>query len=98
MAGREVIWADAAKADAYRILEYWNERNSSGSFSKKLLSEFDEAARQISQHPRIGKNTDVEGVRYIMVRDYAITYHVTEKIIHIVSVWDERRDPEKKPI
>jgi len=98
MARKEVIWTDDAKLDLYDILEYWDNRNGSKAFSTKLLQEFDEAAERIGNFPFHGKESETEDVRDIIVRHYAITYHVSENIIHIISVWDERRNPQTRPI
>jgi plasmid stabilization system protein ParE len=98
MAGKTVIWTDDAKSDLYDILEYWDDRNRSKAFSTKLLREFDDAAERIGSYPFHGKEAEVEDVCYIIVRHYAITYHLSENIIHIISVWDERRNPQTRPI
>jgi len=98
MAQKKVIWTDEAKEDRKQILQYWAKRNRSKVYSEKLFGEFKDGSKAIAKQPFIGKATDVEDVRYIMVRDYAITYHISENLIHILSVWDERRDPETRPI
>ncbi|MCB9185378.1 MAG: type II toxin-antitoxin system RelE/ParE family toxin [Flavobacteriales bacterium] len=98
MVEKEVIWTGEAKFDVQNILDYWIERNGSTTYSEKLLDEFDEMGKQIGKYPSIGKTTEIEDVRYAIVRTYAITYHISENIIHILSVWDERRDPETRPV
>ena len=70
MARKEVIWTDDAKLDLYDILEYWDNRNRSKAFSTKLLQDFAEAAERISSFPFHGKESEVEEVRYIVIRHY----------------------------
>lgn len=68
------------------------------TFSEKLFREFQHASKALREQPFMGKSTEVEDTRYIIVRYYAITYHISENIIHIISVWDERRNPQTRPI
>ena len=55
---KQIIWSKRAQTDRKEILKYWNKRNKSNTYSKKLNGLFKEAVRLISQYPEIRKFTD----------------------------------------
>lgn len=91
---KQIIWSKLAHQDRYNILEYWIKRNKSTLYSKKLNQIFIGAADLISKHPKIGKQTELAGIRYKIVRDYLFTYRETTEYIEILTIWDSRQDPE----
>jgi toxin YoeB len=91
---KQIIWSKLALQDRRNILEYWIKRNKSNSYSKKLNQIFIETADLISKHPKIGKQTELTGIRYKVVRDYLFTYRETKKSIEVLTIWDSRQDPE----
>ena len=56
---------------------------------------FEVTADLISKHPKIGKDTDIIGVRIKTIKDYFFTYRETETTIEILTIWDSRQDPSK---
>lgn len=55
---KQVIWSRRSHNERIEILKYWNDRNKSTDYSKKLNRLFIEAVKLISIHPNIGKLTD----------------------------------------
>ena len=92
---KQIIWSEKAQQDKKDILQYWQLRNKSNAYSKKLNELFKEAIKIICDFPKIGKPTDFENVRIKIVRDYFIIYEETEKHIYILTIWDSRQDQEK---
>jgi plasmid stabilization system protein ParE len=92
---KQIIGSKLALQDRYNVLDYWIKRNKSASYSKRLNQIFKDTADLISKHPKIGKQTELEGIRYKVVRDYLFTYRETIKCIEILTIWDSRQDPEK---
>jgi toxin YoeB len=92
---RQVVWSLRSQNDRKKIFAYWNQRNKSNTYSKKLNSLFKEAVKLIVDYSKIGKQSSVKGVRVKIVRDYHILYEVTETEIHILTIWDSHQDPEK---
>lgn len=92
---KQIIWSLRAQDDRKEILSYWNNRNKSNAYSKKLNQLFKEAVKLISEFPQIGRPTDIENIRIKIVRDYLIVYEETSIHIHVLTIWDGRRDPEK---
>ena len=95
---KRVIWTKNAQKDRKEIFEYWNERNKSKIYSKKLNTLFNHSVNLLKSRPEIGKKTDIENVRIKIVRDYLIFYELSENIIYILTVWDSRQDPSELEI
>ena len=92
---KQIIWSRLAHTNRLDILDYWNKRNKSNTYSKKLNKIFEHTADLISKYPRIGKQTELVSIRYKIVKDYLFTYRESEKFIEILTIWDSRQDPEK---
>ena len=94
---KQITWTYTAQQDRLEILRYWRIRNQSNVYSKKLNVLFKKAILIIAVHPHIGRPTTIEKVRVKLVRDYLIFYEVNEDQIFILSIWDNRRNPEEAP-
>jgi toxin YoeB len=90
---KRIVWTDKAQSDRFSIFEYWNNRNKSKQYSKKLNSLINETLTVVSKHPLVGKRTDIENVRAKLLRDYLIVYEETENVIVVLTIWDNRRNP-----
>ncbi len=53
---KQIIWSRKAQNDRKEIFRYWNKRNKSKLYSKKLNKLFKEAVKLISEYPEIGKH------------------------------------------
>ncbi len=91
---KKIIWSLNAQRDRKNILLYWNKRNKSNRYSIKLNKLFTDAIKIVSKYPGIGKLTDKENIRIKIVKDYLIIYEDIETEIHILTIWDSRRDSE----
>lgn len=92
---RQIVWSRRAQKDRRAILEYWIQRNNSTAYSRKLDALLREAVKLISEFPLIGSPTNVDDVRIKSVGDYLIFYVESQERIHVLTIWDRRRDPEK---
>ncbi len=92
---RKIIWSNLALAQRKEIFNYWNNRNKSSIYSKKLNTLFNQSILAISLHPTIGKKTSYENIRVKVAANYLITYQVQEKKLVIVAIWDGRQNPLK---
>ena len=54
---RRIIWSKRAQLDRKSILTYWNKRNKSKVYSKKLNSQFIKAIDLIAIHSQAGIET-----------------------------------------
>ena len=91
----KVVWSTVAINNRNEILKYWNNRNKSTNYSKKLRILISEAIQTIQAHPNIGKPTDRIDTRIKIVKDYFIIYRIKNEEIRIVDFWDSRQNPIK---
>jgi len=91
----KVFWTSTAKRQRDHVFEYWNERNNSTSYSKKLNLTIKERIIILKSHSDIGKQTEFENTRSINMGHYSIFYKREGKNIFITGFWDNRQDPIK---
>ena len=76
------------------ILTFYDERNGSDRFSKKLLKMFHRQIRLAASMPEIGRLTDTPGVRILFVERFAIESQIRDKVILIIDIYSCETDPE----
>ena len=91
---RKIIWTERSRNDRIAIFSFWNERNQSFNYSKRLNSLIKESLKLICKYPAIGKLTKKENVRLKILKEYLIIYEITEREIVVLSLWDCRQNPE----
>lgn len=92
---KQIIWSERAINDLIQIFEYWNFRNKSTNYSKKLNEIFNTAIALISNHSSIGRPSQIENIKIKTVKDYLVIYEDTNEMIIILTIWDSRRNPEE---
>ena len=92
---KQIIWSKLAHNDRLNILDYWIKRNKSVTYSKRLNQIFEYTADLISKYPKLGKQTEIEGIRFKIIKDYLFTYRESKEFVEILTIWDSRQDPEK---
>jgi plasmid stabilization system protein ParE len=91
---KQVIWSTKASKELFDILEFWNSNNLSTTYSKNLYQKIQINIKYISENNFIGKSSDIEGVRVVVISNYLLSYQISEKYIEILSLFDGRRNPE----
>ncbi|MCX6220937.1 MAG: type II toxin-antitoxin system RelE/ParE family toxin [Bacteroidia bacterium] len=91
---RQIIWTQRAQKDRIEIFSFWNDRNKSVIYSKKLNELIKESLVLICKHPLIGRLTNKENVRVKVLREYLIIYEISINEIVVLSIWDCRQNPE----
>lgn len=79
----KVAWTNTALSQRNQNFEYWNERNKSKSFSKKLNSRIKDRILQVKEFPQIGVKTNFLDYRIITLGDFNIVYKIKEATIII---------------
>ena len=92
---KRIIQTQRALEEKIEILKYWNNRNKSNEYSKKLNQLFLDSTQLIQKFPSLGRPTEDPLVKNILARDYLIFYVETETAYNIVHIWDERRNPNE---
>lgn len=92
---KRIIWSEDAYLDKVQIFSYWNKRNKSNLYSKKLNRLFNDTIKSILETPSMGRKTNVENIKRIIARDYFLIYEENETTLTILRIWDSRQDPNK---
>jgi len=94
MAKRKLIWSQIAKIKLFEILDFFNGRNNSTTYSQKLYTKIVREASVLIKHPEIGIKTDIDDVRCLIIDNYMVFYEQNETNIIIHTIWDTRQNPE----
>ena len=78
------------------ILKFFDERNGSDNFSKKLLKMIHKQIKLASTMPEIGRLTDFPGVRILFVERFAIDYQIRDNVILIIDIYSCQTDPDTR--
>ena len=73
MAKRKIVWSNRAKIRLLDILEFYQERNKSKTYSIKLYKGITKEAKLLLKHPDIGLKTTDESIRGFII-GYFILY------------------------
>ena len=92
---RKIIWSKRAQQDRYSIFKYWNKRNNSNNYSKRLNTLFIAAAEFVAHNPTTGKQTDRQNIRIKFVSHFALLYEIRKSELHLLTIFDTRQDPDK---
>ena len=71
MAQLKVFWTEIAIKQRNYIFEYWNERNKSAEYSKRLNRKIIERITLLKSQPKLGKQTDFKDIRVISLGHYS---------------------------
>ncbi len=58
MAQRQIIWSQRAEEELYHVLEFYNGRNGSTTYSKKLLSSVDKLINLLPKNKYLGRRSE----------------------------------------
>lgn len=95
MAERVIVWTSNAKIELKHILEFYNFRNKTKTYSQKLLRKIQSELNLLILQPTIGKKTDIINVRGLVIENFILYYEVNESNIIILSFWDTRQNPDR---
>lgn len=92
---KQIIWSDRATNDLLEIFEYWVTRNKSNNYNKKLNILFNKSIDLIASYSSIGRPTQIKNIKVKVIKDYQLIYEDSPELIIILTIWDNRRNPEK---
>ncbi|MGM0933183.1 MAG: type II toxin-antitoxin system RelE/ParE family toxin [Bacteroidota bacterium] len=95
---RKIVWSTAANNDLQEILEYWNLRNQSKTYSKRLLKKFNLIIKLLQKFPELGIKTNRKNLRIKIFKAYKIFYEIEGNSIIILRIWDTRQNPNNLKI
>jgi toxin YoeB len=83
--GLEIYYSPEFADSLEAILTYFDERNGSDQYSKKLFKMVHEQIRLLAIFPEIGRLTDFPGVRIMYIDKYGIEYQIRETSILVID-------------
>jgi len=98
MAKRRVVWTKNSEVQLKAILIFFNKRNKSPEYSKKLYMQFKSKLKIVADKPELGIQTKIENIRGLIVGDYILFYEIQNDRILVLKVWDCRQNPDKLDI
>jgi toxin YoeB len=78
------------------ILQFYDERNGSDSFSKKLMKMIHKQINMLRTMPEIGRLTDFPGVRILFVDRFGIEYQIRSEEILIINIYSCLTNPDMR--
>ena len=81
--------------DLEAILQFYNERNGSDQYSKKLLKMIHRQIRLLTTMPEIGRMTDFPSVRILFVDKFGIDYQIRDNSILIINIYSCQTNPDE---
>ena len=91
---RQIVWSPRAQVLLKKILDYWEVRNGTSTYSKKLFKLFENALFSLAKMPESGSLTENKKIRYKIVRDYFLYYTFDDTELKVIAVSDMRRNPK----
>ena len=93
---KEIIWSLIAEQELDNIIEYWNSRNQSETYTKSILKNLNTLLNLLSLHPKIGKkSTQRNNVRIkVFMDNFLIIYRSENNSLYILDFWDTRKNPD----
>lgn len=91
----KLIWSDEALNGLKEIIEYL-ERNFSEKDIKKFVAKFDKQLEIIRNYPEMFPFSPKSKIirRTIVAKLTSIYYHVGADVIYIVTIYDNRKNPD----
>ena len=92
----EILYSPQFSDNLEAILSYFEERNGSDTYSRKLFQMIHKQILLLATMPEIGRLTDFSGVQILFVENYGIEYQIRDTAILVVDIYSCRTDPAKR--
>lgn len=92
----EIIYSPQFADNLEAILRYFDERNGSDVYSRKLFGMIHKQIQMLATFPEIGRQTTFPNVRVLFVESYGIEYQIRNNAILIVDIFSCKTDPAKR--
>lgn len=83
----QIEWTDKALNQLDEILNYWDKKNGTRTFSLKLSSIIQESLEVLSRYPESGRKTDNKLLRKKNVKNYYIYYAHDQIYLTVMGIW-----------
>ncbi len=65
--------------------------------ARRVAAQLWSSVEQLADFPRLGKPGPVQALRILTIPPYTVTYRLRRDYVEVITVWDSRRKPRKKP-
>ncbi len=89
---RKLIWSDNSKEDLFAILDYWLKKSGTKKYSENLFKNISKTTKLLQYYPEIGRVYKELNIRFLVKDKYQIFYNFSDTEVHILHIWDSRRD------
>lgn len=91
----KIIWTKIAISQRNEVFAYWNKRNKSTDFPKKINLLIYEKIDLLKNFPLTGVEIQNEDARILHFHNYSLVYKISQSEIYILAFWDNRQNPSK---
>ena len=92
----EVLYSPQFMDNLETILRFFDERNGSDRYSRKLLKMIHKQIRFLTKMPEIGRLTDFPMVRVLFVDKFGIDYQIRDNSILIIDIYSCQTNPAER--
>ena len=91
----KIVWSLLAEEGLDQVIEYWNWRNKSDTYSKSIVKNLKWTLFVLSVHPGIAKISSQRKDVHIKVfmSHFLIIYKFDNSTLFILDFWDTRKNP-----
>ena len=90
-----IVWTSTAKKQLKEVIDYWNKRNHSKSYSQKIRTNLKVMLKLICAYPEIGvRSTHPNALVKTFMRNFKIIYKLDKDRVVILNFWDTKQDPK----
>lgn len=91
----KVVWSVVASQQKNNAYNYWNKRNGSKDYSRKLSVAIRNRVNEIRRDPQSYKKSDYGDFHIAILWNYCIYYKIINQTILISAFWNARQNPEE---
>ncbi len=92
----KVIWTEAAQKDRQDVFRYWNKRNKSTAYTKRLRRVLNQTTAGLLLHPQTGKMfINSSFIRQKVVEKFLMLYRIDNGNIILLRLFDTSQNPNK---
>ena len=92
---RLIEFSQRSVSQLQRILTFYDERNQSDAYSRRLMRCLLTDLEQVAQMPTIGHPSTLPDVRFIYVMNFTVIYRYSLQCVRVLSIRSSLRKPLK---
>ena len=95
---QKIIWTQQAELTFNHVIAYLQENWSSKEIEKFIVAT-EEAILLIGRFPKLFRRSSKAGIHEVLITPHnLLVYKITHEAIYLITFWDTRQNPKKKPV